>query len=78
MKKLGKLKLNQLSKGEMGNKEMNYLKGGSDCGCSCYYKDSGGSSVQDNGNANLANDQHSYGGSIWCANHGDSYWYVNK
>ena len=33
MKKLGKLKLNQLSKDALENREMNHLKGGASCGC---------------------------------------------
>lgn len=74
MKKLGKIKLNQLSKVEMKKKEMNMVKGGVDCWCSCtcdctnncaclyageqcstgdsYY---GGSSTNDNSNANMNN-----------------------
>lgn len=64
MKKLSSLKLNQISENEMAKREMNLLRGGS-CtnGCSCAYAgpqcssgDSyyGGSSIQANGNANVA------------------------
>lgn len=35
MKKLGKLKLNQLSKAELENREMNALRGGDCSGCTC-------------------------------------------
>ncbi len=52
MKKIKKLKLNQLSKDELGKREMNYIKGG-DCCCGCWYAGSGGSSTYDNGMANL-------------------------
>ena len=33
MKKIGKLKLNQISKADLEKKEMNHLKGGASCGC---------------------------------------------
>lgn len=39
MKALKKIKLNQLSKVELENRDMNALKGGNDCGscvCVCY------------------------------------------
>lgn len=52
MKKLGKLKLTQLSKAELETKQMNTLKGGSVCTCSCYYADMGGSALNDNSGAN--------------------------
>jgi hypothetical protein len=35
MKKLGKLKLNQFSKAELENREMNALRGGDCTGCVC-------------------------------------------
>jgi natural product precursor len=35
MKNLGKLKLNQLSKAELENREMNVLRGGACDGCTC-------------------------------------------
>jgi natural product precursor len=63
MKKLNSLKLNHLSKAEMEKREMNNLKGGicnNACGCfyagpQCPSGDSyyGGSSTQDNLNANV-------------------------
>lgn len=40
MKKLGKLKLNQLSKVELEQREMNALRGGCYCSCGCYPSDS--------------------------------------
>jgi natural product precursor len=66
MKKLGKLKLSQLSKEEMEKREMNNLRGGDYCAslCSCAYAgeqcssgDSyyGGSSDVDNCKANTDN-----------------------
>ena len=49
---MGKLILNCLE-----HKEMSNVKGGVElhrsCGCSCFYKDSGGSSVDDNFAANF-------------------------
>ncbi len=48
MKKLGKLKLNVLSDNNLTDKEMNELKGGRDCTCSC----NGPSSSSDNKSAN--------------------------
>ena len=35
MKKLGKLKLNQISKNQLEDKKMDLLKGGGTCTCSC-------------------------------------------
>ncbi len=35
MKKIGKLKLNQLSKDELDQRQMNGLKGGCECSTSC-------------------------------------------
>ena len=54
MKKLKKLKLNTLSNQNLENKEMNALKGGVVCTCSCLYEgQSGGSSTTDNALANF-------------------------
>lgn len=50
--KLKKLKLSTLSETIMKDKEMNGLKGGNSCGCSCYWEGQGGSSVDDNAEAN--------------------------
>ena len=59
MKKLGKLKLNQLSKADLKKKELNHIKGGCLCSCAyaggqCSQHDSywGGSSNIDNCDAN--------------------------
>lgn len=52
MKKLSKLKLNQLFDTNLRDREMNGLKGGNVCTCSCYYENSGGSSSSSNMNAN--------------------------
>lgn len=63
MKKINKLRLNNLSRAEMENREMNNLKGGQcNNACGCFYAgpqcpsgDSyyGGSSTYANGNANV-------------------------
>lgn len=50
MKKLIKLKLNQLCNSELKKREMNTIKGGKCCVCGCR----GISSDWDNGNANVA------------------------
>jgi len=47
-----KIKLNVLKNDVISSKEMSSLKGGNNCGCSCFYKDRGGSSVADNQSAN--------------------------
>ena len=52
MKKLSKLKLNMLSDANLRDKEMNGLRGGGNCYCSCYYANSGGSSSDANMGAN--------------------------
>jgi natural product precursor len=67
MKEVNKLKLTQLNKAELEKRQMNVLRGGVTCGCVCagdcgclYYgpqdgpNDSyyGGSSTEDNGDAN--------------------------
>jgi natural product precursor len=54
MKKLSKLKLNVLSEANLLEKEMNILKGGNFCTCSCYYEGNGGSSSGSNMNANIS------------------------
>jgi natural product precursor len=38
------LKLNQLNNSELSERELQGLKGGAVCGCSCYYAGKGGSS----------------------------------
>lgn len=50
--KLTKIKLNNLSKNSLDNREMKELKGGRSCSCSCYYANAGGSSTNDNRYAN--------------------------
>lgn len=35
MKKLSKIKLNQLGRDDMNDREMNMLRGGNNCGCDC-------------------------------------------
>lgn len=53
MKRINKLRLTQLSKAELAAKQMNALRGGNFCHCSCYYANSGGSSSDDNASANF-------------------------
>jgi natural product precursor len=58
MKKV-KLKLTQLNKVELEEKQMNSLKGGG-CGCSCYWASNpGGASTHANLNDNHENGYHS-------------------
>jgi natural product precursor len=55
MKKLGKLKLTQLNtlnEQDLAEKQMNALRGGRQCSCSCYYENYGGSSSSANMGAN--------------------------
>lgn len=66
MKQIGKLKLNQLSKAELNEREMNFIKGGS-CSCGCHYAGSGGSSSCENSQANLDYSYTSYGGGKTCS-----------
>ena len=62
MKTLGKIKLNALNQNELEKREMNSLKGGNCCVCSCYYAGQGGSSNQANSGANHDNGLHSPNG----------------
>ncbi len=68
MKKIERLKLNQLSRDELKKRELNQIKGGDGlcCGCGCHYFGDGGSSIADNWTANHANGQTSYGGDLGC------------
>lgn len=50
--KTQKIKLNNLAKNNLDNREMKELKGGNVCGCGCCYAGSGGSSTEANGSAN--------------------------
>jgi natural product precursor len=52
MKKLSKLKLNVLNEQSLEERQMNALRGGVNCGCSCYYENNSGSSSNNNMNAN--------------------------
>lgn len=56
MKKLtNQLKITQLSKSELEEREMKMLYGGYDCSCGCLYDDEPyGSSTKDNQKANIA------------------------
>jgi natural product precursor len=64
------LKLTALEADVLSRKAMNGLKGGIDyCGCSCYYAHTGGSSSDDNGNAN-------YNGGGLISKKGDNKMYV--
>ena len=52
--KLKKIKLNALSEAGLKDKAMGVLKGGTCCGCSCYWEGKpGGSSSSDNSRANF-------------------------
>jgi natural product precursor len=59
MKKLGKLKLNALNEQDLAEKQMNALRGGGNCFCSCYWAGNGGSSELNNRNANYNYGYHS-------------------
>jgi natural product precursor len=48
------LKLNNLEKNSLNEKEMSHITGGGACGCGCAYAHDGGSSTQDSGYANQA------------------------
>jgi natural product precursor len=52
MKKLQKLRLNVLNEQNLAEKQMNSLRGGATCFCSCYYANYGGSSTNANMMAN--------------------------
>lgn len=54
--KIKRFKLTSMASAAIKAKEMNSLVGGSgtECGCSCYYQNQGGSSTQDNKMANYA------------------------
>ena len=52
MRKIEKLALTMLNRSELAQRQMNYLKGGAACTCSCYYANNGGSSSTSNRNAN--------------------------
>jgi natural product precursor len=69
MKKIKSLKLNQIEKISLEEREMNTLLGGECCGCGCH----GPSSLEDNRNANwYAGYSQSQGGNVYCACWGDS------
>ena len=53
MKAIGRLKITQLNKAELGKRELNRLIGCANCClCGCHYADQEGSSTIDNGGAN--------------------------
>lgn len=73
MKKLSRLKLNNLSDRQLEKIEMNELKGGNSdrfCTCSCFWAEYGGSSSSDNMNANYKVGP--YGG--YSPEGGNNYW----
>jgi hypothetical protein len=53
------------------NQEKNSLRGGQSCTCSCYYANSGGSSIEGNKNANYGS---GYSSTSGC----NAYWKVNR
>ena len=72
MKKLSKIKLNQLNKSLMKKRELINLTGGSGygagecCGCGCHYWNQGGSSAYGNGSENFNHGYYSPGGQVGC------------
>lgn len=51
------MKLSSLEKNTLSNRSMDFLKGGDNdgsksCKCSCYYRNQGGSSINENAKAN--------------------------
>lgn len=73
MKKLSKLKLNELSKTEIEKRELSKLLGGENCECGC----AGTSSSNANFNANYENDYSQSGGDPYlCSCDTMSYTYV--
>lgn len=54
------LKLNLIEKERLSKKEMSEMFGGNVCNCGCYYRDSGGSSIEANGSANWSGNKSSY------------------
>jgi len=60
MKKLKRLKLNAINKQGLEEKEMNDLRGGmNECGCSCYWREQGGSTTSANFGSNFEGGTHS-------------------
>ena len=51
-----KLKLNSLSTQSLERRELDAVKGGTSCGCSCYHANNNGSSIANNRNANYKDD----------------------
>lgn len=57
---MNNLKLNKLTNNQLNEKEMGFITGGEidgnkvHCGCGCCYENNGGSSRDDNGQANAA------------------------
>lgn len=53
------MKINQLERCAISDNEMRNIHGGQTCGCSCYYRNVGGSSINANGSANWAGSKNS-------------------
>lgn len=53
------IKVNQLEKNNLSENEMQSVKGGNVCKCSCYYRNVGGSSIEANGPANWVGNKNS-------------------
>ena len=68
------LKLNTLANQNLDSKEMNAIKGGSCCGCSCQYAGNGGSSTSSNNSANKANCWGSTNQEFWWILQEDGTW----
>ena len=68
MKKQSKLKLNAIAESRLAEREMNALRGGGEpgnCGCGCPEAGSGGASIFDNSDANIAEGKTTAGGFIY-------------
>ena len=76
--KIKRFKLNALSIEGLRQKEMNAIVGGNSCGCSCYWANQGGSSIDDNNMANyqlnLPYSQHGCSPFIYDDDNGALYW----
>mgnify|MGYP004452727025 FL=1 len=53
------IKINHIESASLSKAEMAHTKGGNVCNCSCYYRNVGGSSIEDNGHANWTGNKNS-------------------
>jgi natural product precursor len=75
MKKLQKLRLNVLNEQDLKEKQMNALRGGNTCYCSCYWEGNTGSSTADNRTYNYNSGYSSVNGCNQSRVDGSSYTY---